>query len=109
MTNGYRGLHESAATLDLSSRGRIRVSGEDRARLLHAMTTNHIQGLLPGAGCYVFFLNAVGRILADANVLCFDDHFLLDTEPESGTFLMQHLDKYIIADDVILEDITGST
>ena len=102
-------MREMAGRIDLSSRGRIRVTGEDRARLLHAMTTNHIQNLVPGTGCYAFFLNAVGRVLADANVLCFDDYLLIDTEPESRVFLMEHLDKYIIADDVVLEDVSEST
>jgi aminomethyltransferase len=109
MTDGYRALRETAGRIELSSHGRIRVTGEDRARLLHAMTTNHIQGLVAGAGCYAFFLSAVGRVLADANILCFDDHFLLDVEPESRAFLLEHLDKYIIADDVALEDITAAT
>jgi len=108
MTNGYRALRESAAKIDLSARGRIRVTGDDRARLLHAMTTNDVGGLKPGSGCYAFFLNAQGRILADAVILCFEDSLLLDTEPESRGFLMEHLDKYIIADDVVLEDVTDS-
>lgn len=106
MTPGYRALRESAAWIDLSSRGKIRMSGEDRARLLHAMCTNHIEQLKPGDGCYAFFLNAQGRILADANILCFEDHFLLDTEPETRDTLLEHLDRYIIADDVVLEDVT---
>jgi aminomethyltransferase len=109
MSQGYQALREGAGRIDLSSRGRIRVTGEDRARLLHAMTTNHVQGLTPGTGCYVFFLNAVGRVLADANILCFEDYFLIDTETEARSFLMEHLDKYIIADDVVLEDISEST
>ena len=95
--------------LDVSGRGKIKVSGEDRARLLHAMTTNHIQQLTPGTGCYAFFLSAQGRILADANILCRPDHFLLDTEPETREKLYQHLDKFIIADDVTLEDVTEAT
>jgi aminomethyltransferase len=94
--------------LDLSARGKIKMLGEDRARLLHAMSTNHIQQLKPGEGCYTFFLNAQGRILGDAHVLCFDDHFLLDTEPETREKLYEHLDKYIIADDVTLEDTTST-
>ena len=109
MSEGYEVLNQTAARIDLTPRGRIRVSGDDRARLLHAMCTNHVQNLVPGQGCYAFFLNAVGRILADANILCFEDHLLLDTEPESRSFLMEHLDKYIIADDVVLEDVTPST
>ena len=82
------------------------MTGEDRARLLHAMTTNNIQALQPGQGCYVLFLNAQGRIQADANVLCFDDYLLLDTEPEQREKIREHLDRYIIADDVTLDDIT---
>ena len=109
MTDGYRALRETNGQIDLESRGRIRVTGDDRARLLHAMTTNQIKDLVPGSGCYAFFLNAQGRVLADGNILCFDDHLLLDVEPESRAFLMEHLDKYVIADDVTLEDVTQST
>jgi len=105
-THGYAALREHAAWLDLSGRGKIRASGEDRARLLHAMTTNQVETLQPGEGCYAFFLSAQGRILADANLLCFEDHFLLDTEPETRTKVYEHLDRYIIADDVALEDQT---
>jgi tRNA-modifying protein YgfZ len=109
MTPGFSALLHAAAVLDLSARGRIRLTGEDRARLLHAMTTNHIQQMKPGEGVYAFFLNAQGRILADAYILCFEDHFLLDTEPETREPLFQHLDKFIIADDVTLEDVTADT
>ena len=105
-TDGYTALREHAAWLDLSGRGKIRVTGEDRARLLHAMSTNQVETLQPGEGCYAFFLSAQGRILADASLLCFEDHFLLDTEPETRTKLYEHLDRYIIADDATLEDQT---
>jgi tRNA-modifying protein YgfZ len=108
-TAGLEALSTSAALLDLSHRGRIRVTGEDRARLLHAMTTNHVQQMKTGDGIYVFFLNAQGRILADAYVLCFEDHFLLDTEPEARAIIQQHLESYIIADDATLEDVTAET
>jgi folate-binding protein YgfZ len=104
---GYIALHTGAAWRDLSGRGKIRATGEDRARLLHAMTTQHVQQLTPGQGCYAFFLNAQGRILGDVNLFCAEDHFLLDTEPETREKLFEHLDRYIIADDVTLEDITG--
>jgi len=105
---GYDALRTRAAWIDLSARGKIKLNGEDRARLLHAMTTNHIQQLTPGTGCYAFFLNDKGRVIADANVLCRPEYFLLDVEPETREPLYQHLDRFIIADDVTLEDITDS-
>jgi folate-binding protein YgfZ len=105
--NGYQALREHAAWLDLSGRGKIRATGEDRARLLHAMTTQQVEQMKPGEGAYAFFLNAQGRILGDANLFCFEEHFLLDTEPETRQKLFEHLDRYIIADDVTLEDVTA--
>jgi aminomethyltransferase len=102
----YHALRHGAAWLDLSGRGKIRVKGEDRVRLLHAMTTNHVQQLEPGGGCYAFFLNAQGRILADVNLFILPEYILLDTEPETRQRVMEHLDQFIIADDVTLEDIT---
>ncbi len=103
---GYEALRERAAWIDLSKRGEIRVSGEDRARLLHAMCTNHVQELRFGDGLYAFFLNPQGRILGDAYVYDLGDTLLLDTEPETGRKIRDHLEKYIIADDVTLEDET---
>ncbi len=108
LSPGYQSLVEHAAWIDVSARGKIRVLGEDRKRLLHAMTTNQVQKLEPGSGSYVFFLNAQGRILADANLFVLEDQVLLDTEPETRQKLREHLDRYIIADDVTLEDVTDS-
>jgi aminomethyltransferase len=109
MTEGYKALTQAAAVIDLSARTRIRLTGDDRARLLHALTTNHIQQLLPGHGCYTFFLNANGRVLADANIFAFAEHILIDGEPEVRGQLYAHLDHYIIADDVNLHDDTETT
>ncbi|MEN6604095.1 MAG: glycine cleavage T C-terminal barrel domain-containing protein, partial [Bryobacteraceae bacterium] len=80
-----------------------------RARLLHAMSTNQVEALKPGEGCYAFFLTAQGRILGDANLLCQADQFLIDTEPETADSLAAHIDQHIIADDVTLEDLRGAT
>jgi folate-binding protein YgfZ len=108
MGPGYQALREGAAYLDFASRGKIFASGEDRLRLLHAMTTNQVKELQPGQGCYAFFLNPQGRILADANLFILPDRILLDVEPEVRESLYQHLDKFIIADDVALEDVSES-
>src|ERR1035441_3229834 len=107
MTDAYQSLRSAAAFLDLSERGKIRVTGEDRARLVNAMSTNQIQHLEPDHGVYAFFLTALGRILADAYIFNLGDSIFLDTEPELGAKLYAHLDKYLIADDAELHDETA--
>jgi hypothetical protein len=91
LSAGDLALRDAAAWLDLSSRPKIRASGDDRVRLLHAMTTNHVEKLKPGEGCYALFLNAQGRILCDVNLFSLEDHILLDTEPETRQQLFAHL------------------
>jgi folate-binding protein YgfZ len=105
----YQALREGAAWIDLAGRAKIRAHGEDRVRLIHAMTTNHVAQLAPGQGCYAFFLNPQGRILADVNLFALPEYILLDLEPEVRVKIYEHLDKFIIADDVTLDDVTDST
>ena len=72
------------------------------------MSTNHVQELASDHGLYAFFLNDKGRILADASIYNLGESLFLDTEPETKDKLFQHLDRFIIADDVTLEDETES-
>ncbi len=100
---------EQRAVVDVSARGRIRVTGEDRARLMHALSTNHVQQMKPGDQLYAFFLTAQGRIVADCFIVCNEDHLLLDVELELRETIVKHIDHYIIADDVTIEDVTENT
>jgi aminomethyltransferase len=109
MSLGYQALRHGAAWLDLSARGRIVVRGRDRARLLHAITSNEVKKMTPGTGCYAFLLNPQGRIQADLCLFCHADYFLIDTEPELREKVRLHIKRYIIADQVELEDVTAST
>lgn len=109
MTPGYRALREGAAYIDLSQRGKLAVLGPDRTRLIHAMTTNDIRSLVPGTGCYAFFLNAQGRVLADANIFCLPDQILLDTEPETRNTILAHIEEFTIADEASVTDLTPET
>src|SRR5208283_1505024 len=109
MHQGYDALRRGAAWMKLSARGRIAVRGRDRARLLHNLTSNEVKKLGRGSGCYAFLLSPQGRIQADLTLLVFDDHILLDTEPELREKIVQHIRRYIVADQVELENVTAVT
>lgn len=104
----YRYLQESAAVIDLSFRGRLCVAGADRTRFLHGQVTNDVNRLKPGEGCYAAITNAKGKMVADANIYCLEDELLLDIEPGLTPAVFQRLEKYIIADDVELLDVSGN-
>ena len=105
----YTALRHGAAWHDATSRGRLRATGEDRLRLIHAISSNDVEGLAPGCGTYAFFLDARGRIQADSSIFVAEDHVLIDSEPEVAGSLREHIESYIIMDDVVLEDIAPET
>ena len=109
MTEGYDALRHGAAWLDLDSRGRIVARGRDRARLLHNITSNEDKKMVPGDSCYAFLLNPQGRIQADLHLLCMADHFLIDTDPGLREKVRLYIRRYIIADQVELEDVSAQT
>lgn len=104
--DSYNALRDRCAVIELKDRGLILVKDEDRVRLLHAMTTNAVKGLAAGEGNIALLLNEKGRILAEVLVLCREEDLLVDTEPGTRETVMEHLDRYIIMDDVELEDVS---
>ncbi|MEJ2422362.1 MAG: hypothetical protein P8018_11820 [Acidobacteriota bacterium] len=78
----YRSLEEGAVLFDLSGRGKIEISGEDRLSFLNGQVSNDIQRLRPGAGCLAAVLDHRSRILGDLRVLATEDALLADLEPE---------------------------
>ena len=109
MSEGYEALRNGAGWLDLSARGRILARGRDRARLLHNITSNDVKKMAPGDSCYAFLLSPQGRIQADLHLVCFADHFLIDTEPDLIEKVERQIMKYKVADQVELEDVTAQT
>jgi folate-binding protein YgfZ len=100
----HAALRASAGALDLSFRGRICLTGADRARWLHGQVTNNVKDLRPGQGCYAALVSAKGKLQSDLNIACLPNELLLDFEPGLTEPVTQRLDKYIIADDVQLVD-----
>lgn len=103
-TTGYGALEESAAWLSLPGRGLLSVAGPDRLRFLNAMVTADLRNLDLGQGRYTFLLDARGRVIADATVHAVEGAYLLDTEADNHAALLAHLNRYLIADEVELED-----
>ena len=101
-------LIEGAGAFDLGYRGQIAVGSADRVRWLNGMLTNNIQGLPEGTGNYSFVLNAQGRIQGDCDAFRLPDHLLVLTDRSQVPALMAHFDRFIIMDDVALEDISST-
>jgi folate-binding protein YgfZ len=107
-TSVYAAAHEHAATIDRSDRGRLVVSGADRASYLQGLVTNDVAILKAGEGCYAAYLTPQGRMIADLFVYELGDVMLITVPREQKDAVLAKLDQFIFSEDVQLGDVTGS-
>jgi tRNA-modifying protein YgfZ len=93
--------------LDFAERAKFTVTGEDRLRFLNGQLTNDLVGLRPGHTIYACALTAKGKLCADLFVTSTTEAFYLDTALILQSSLSARLERYIIADDVAIEDVTS--
>ena len=99
---------DDTAFLDLSARAKFRMTGADRFRFLNGQITNDLRKAGETAAIEACVLNAKGKLNAHIFVGALGDSFLLDADPQLGETLRARLERYIIADDVEIEDVTGA-
>lgn len=94
------------ALFDLSARTKIRVSGTDRQRFLNGQLTNDLRKATETRAVAACVLNAKGKMNAHLFVSARAECFFLDSDPELRETLQTRLDRYVIADDVQIEDLS---
>jgi folate-binding protein YgfZ len=101
----YNRARGEAVLVDESPRGKIEVSGADAARFLHNLTTNDIVHLTNGAVCEAFLTTAKAKVIAYLLIVRQDSAanqpaFWLDTTTGAEDKVMQHLDRFLISEQV---------
>ncbi len=91
---------------DLSTRIKLRVAGEDRLRFLNGQLTNDARKATTSNAVAACILNAKGKLDAHVFVSADADAFMIDAEPELTPALLPRLQRYVIADDVELKDVS---
>jgi glycine cleavage system T protein len=100
----HRAVRESVGIVDLSYRTVYQITGSERVRFLNGMLTNDIGKLQDGQGCYACLLTVQGKIVADIEVYALRDYHLMELDARRKEHALDHLNKYIIADDVAFEE-----
>ena len=82
--------------------GWLAISGTDRKSFLHNFSTADIKALTDGNSCEAFILDGRGKTLWFGQVLALPDRLLLWGGIQTMAPLNEHLDRYIIREDVQL-------
>jgi len=91
---------------DLSKRAKLRITGADRLRFLNGQITNDPCKASETSAIEACVLTAKGKTDAHIYISAFGESFLLDAAPDLRETLKSRLGRYVIADDVEIEDVT---
>jgi aminomethyltransferase len=103
----YRAAKDSVAIFDTNWHAIFSLTGRDRVRYLHAITSNNIKELGEGYGVLALLLNPQGRILAELEVYALKESLLVLSHASVREHTAATLKKYILGSQVKLEDLTG--
>ena len=91
---------------ELSPRVKLRVTGADRGRFLNGQLTNDVHKATETKAVEACALTAKGKLNAHLFLTVDGDAFLIDADPAQRESLSPRLERYIIADDVQIEDVS---
>ena len=106
---GRRSARESAALLDLTPTGRIKVTGKYRVSLLQRISTNDLRPLEAGRFVPTLFVTPKGRIVDRALVLDRGESLFLITSPAGRERLTAWIKRYVLSDDCRMTDVSSET
>ena len=81
---------------DLSHRGKLRVTGDDRVKWLQSIISNDILPLRAGHGLYSTFLTHKGKMLSYFRVYALPDALMVEDVGEIGETTFQALRKFLL-------------
>jgi folate-binding protein YgfZ len=97
----------SGQFFDLSARAKVRVTGNDRLRFLNGQLTNDVARATSSQAIAACVLNVKGRIDAHVFLSTVPDAILVDSAPGLQERLPSRLERYVIADDIQIEDVSS--
>ncbi|MFQ5541838.1 MAG: aminomethyltransferase family protein, partial [Candidatus Binatia bacterium] len=102
----YQSVRSCVGLLDICHRSLLQFTGPDRVTYLQGMVSNDVEVLSPGQGTYAAVLDIHGKIQAEIRILCTPNNFLIDLREALKEKIVQHLNRYLIADEVEINDLT---
>ncbi|GEJ58819.1 CAF17-like 4Fe-4S cluster assembly/insertion protein YgfZ [Anaeromyxobacter diazotrophicus] len=90
------------------ARGLLRLTGRQRLEFVHRLSTQSVKALQPGAVAHLAFLDGKAHVIGDALLAVRPGDLLLEVEPEVAEPLRAHLARYVLRDDVKLEDLSAA-
>jgi len=105
----YDAARSRAVWVARPARGRLWLSGPDRATYLQGLLTNDVKAVGAGEGCYAAYLTPQGRMISDMRLHELGDGLLMTLPASTVDVVRDRLERFTFAEDVAVEDRTASS
>ena len=111
MMSEYEAVRDGGAGLiDLSERGRIRVTGSEATMFLNGLITNDMKTLAENSWMAAVFPTVQGRLIGAVRIIRgVEPSFLIDTDPASHEAVLKTISRFTLAGDFKVTDLTAET
>lgn len=99
-------VRNNAGIIDLSHRGKLKLSGKEHLNLLQGMLSNDVIKLKTSKGIYATSLTPKGKLMADMKVHKLSGEVILDIEPHITEEFYKYLLKYRLSYRADIENVT---
>ncbi|HVC44532.1 MAG TPA: glycine cleavage T C-terminal barrel domain-containing protein [Candidatus Binataceae bacterium] len=104
LARDYAALTRAAGVATLADRLIVRITGDDRAPFMHGMCSNEVAGLKPGALEPALILTEHAHLIAELYLYATADALLLEVDRGRWPATRAHIEKFLVADDVEIEE-----
>ncbi len=99
-------LEANGGMIDLSRCVKLQLTGPDALRYLNGQVSNDVRRIADGATMPACICTHKGKLEAFVQIARSGDRFLITADELLRDFLPLRLEKYLIADDAVLSDVT---
>ncbi len=106
VNNEYEAVQHGIGVFDLSSRGKIKLSGKECFKFMQGMLSNDVMKLSSGSGAHATLLTVKGKMIADLYIYNDGEDALIDLEQGLNESICELFLKYRLSYKANIEDVT---
>jgi folate-binding protein YgfZ len=102
----YDAIRNGIAVIDLSSAGKLQLSGKNAVQFLNGMVSNDVKALQAGDGVLAAFPNLQAKLLSLCRIYNTGDYLLLELEAINRDKIFKSLSRFVPAGEFFVTDIS---
>ncbi len=100
----YDAIRGGVAVIDLSSAGKLRVSGKNSVQFLNGLVSNDVKSIRAGEGVLAAFPTLQGKLLALCRIYNLGEYLLLELDAINREKIFKNLSRFVPAGEFFVAD-----